>query len=43
MDGSETTTPRPFAKTRVLAVPRSIAKSLEKRPKMLDMQECILS
>jgi hypothetical protein len=34
MEGSETTMPRPLAKTRVLAVPRSIARSLEKRLKI---------
>src|SRR5439155_12241782 len=31
MDGSLTTMPRPRAKTHVLAVPRSIARSCEKR------------
>jgi hypothetical protein len=31
MDGSLTTMPRPRAKTQVLAVPRSIARSWEKR------------
>src|SRR6185369_7088683 len=30
MEGSLTTIPRPFANTKVLAVPRSIARSLEK-------------
>src|SRR5262245_8375152 len=34
IDGSETTIPRPRAKTRVLAVPRSIARSLENRLKI---------
>jgi hypothetical protein len=33
MDGSFTTIPLPFAYTRVLAVPRSMARSLEKRLK----------
>src|SRR5215475_12204449 len=31
IDGSETTMPRPRAKTSVFAVPRSIARSLENR------------
>ena len=31
MDGSQTTIPFPRAKTRVLAVPRSMARSFEKR------------
>src|SRR5215510_13648417 len=31
IEGSETTMPRPRAKTSVFAVPRSIAKSLENR------------
>jgi len=34
MEGSETTMPRPRAKTSVFAVPKSIAKSLEKRLKI---------
>src|SRR5262245_55645309 len=34
IDGSETTMPRPRANTSVFAVPRSIAKSLEKRLKI---------
>jgi hypothetical protein len=33
-DGSLKTIPLPFTYTRVLAVPRSMAKSLENRPKM---------
>ena len=31
IEGSETTTPLPFAKTSVFEVPRSIARSLEKK------------
>ena len=34
MDGSLTTMPFPFAKTIVFAVPRSIARSLEKMLRM---------
>src|SRR5258705_13625105 len=34
MEGSLSTTPRPLAKTSVFAVPRSIAKSLERSPEM---------
>src|SRR5947207_561064 len=34
IEGSLTTIPRPLAKTKVFAVPRSMARSLEKKPKI---------
>src|SRR5260370_30607872 len=34
MEGSLRTTPRPFAKTSVFAVPRSMARSLERSPEI---------